>query len=682
MFVRLAAVVITAVFTSGAAFASEGLWQPDHLPLSSLNKTYGFAPDTDWIARTQRSSVGLTGGCSGAFVSPDGLVLTTRRCVETCVQKVSTADTNYVVNGYYASTGKDELACPGLGMDRLDAIEDISARIKQVLAGKAASDVRAVKRDVENECASKGAPGTHCEVVGFHGGATYSLYRYHRFDDVRLVFSPEGSVATFGGDPNNFEFPRYAFDVALLRAYENGKPVASADYFPLSTQGAKAGELTIAISNPVGGSRAKTLAQLQTDKDRDITHGLMRFGELRGVLTRYIAESDEHRRIAQGDLFAIERAFKMLRGQFEALQNADMLARKRADEQSLQDFVASDAMRKAKYGLAWDEIDRAQATYRELELPFQFKEGRGGFFSKYLGFAKALVRGAAEQDAVKRGEHVAERQSETQQLFSTAPVYPEYEKVKFTFTLTQVRDGLGLYYPFVQKAIGNESPKALANRLVDGTRLGDIAFRKALQEGGTAAIEKSDDTFVQLARLIEPDAKEVRKAMDDYEALVGRNMRLIEQARFEKYGNDAYPNPTATQRFSFGTVEGWHDGSRQVAPFADIGALFARANSEAPFMLPPSWLAAKMALTPQQHLNFVTSNDVIGSDKGAALINRQRELVGFVYSGNAASLGGDFWFDERRSRAVSVHSGALLEILRTVYKADRIVAEIDSAGRR
>lgn len=681
MLVRVAAVVVTAFFASAPAFASEGLWQPDHLPLAAVNKAYGFAPDADWISRTQRSSVRLTGGCSGAFVSPDGLVLTTPRCIEACVQKVSTAATNYAANGYYARTGKDELICPGLGMDRLDAIEDISVRIRQALAGKAAGDLRAVKKDVEKECASKGAPGTRCEVVGFHGGATHSLYRYHHFDDVRLVFSPEGSVATFGGDPNNFEFPRYAFDVALLRAYDNGKPVASADFFPLSTQDAKAGELTIAISNPAGGSRAKTLAQLQTDKDRDIAHALMRFGELRGVLTRYIAESEEHRRIAQADLFAIERLYKSFRGKFEALQDADMLARKRADEQSLQDFVAGDPARKARYGAAWDEIERAQATYREIELPFQFKEGRGGFFSKYLGFAKALVRGAAEHDAIKRGEPVPELQSETQQLFSTAPVYPDYEKVKFTFTLAQVRDGLGLYYPFVQKAIGNESPKALANRLVEGTRLGDIAVRKALQQGGTAAIESSDDTFIKLARLIEPDAKEARKQMDDYEAWVGRNGRLIEQARFEKYGDAAYPNPTATQRFSFGTVAGWHDGTRQVAPFADVADLFARANAEAPFMLPPSWVAAKGALDPKQHLNFVTSNDVIGSDKGAALIDRDRQLVGIVYSGNVASLGGDFWFDERSNRTVSVPSGAVLEVLRKVYKADRVVGELETARR-
>ena len=684
-------VTVACVFVTGAgAFAAEGMWTPDNLPKAQLQEKYKFAPDAKWAGHVQHAALRLAGGCSGSFISPTGLVLTNHHCVNSCVQQLSTADKDFIKSGFYAKEEKDEIKCPEIELNRLDTIADVTARVKQATNGKDGEAYskaeKAVKSDIEKECVGKNSANTRCDVVSLYHGGVYDVYKYHRYQDVRLVFAPEFAIAFFGGDPDNFNFPRYDLDMGVLRAYENGKPAKVVDYYPFSKNGADENELTIVVGNPGGTDRHLTIAQLETSRDVSTPHVLLLLAELRGVLEQFRTESSEHARIAQNELLGIENSYKVFKGRLEALQDPEVFNFKHRQEQELRDFVDADASRRAKYGKAWDEIAKAQATYRDIAVQYRFAEGRPGIYSEYFSFARALVRGAEERKKpnAERLREFTESQlpSVTQSLFSTAPVYPDFEKVKLVWSLTKLREWLGTDSPFVRKVLGKESPEALADKWIAATKLGDPAVRKALWDGGADAIAKSDDPFIVLARSIDPDARAIRKRYEDeVQSVVDKNSELIAAARFEKYGTGVYPDATFTQRFSFGEVKGWNEKGTWIKPFTDIAGAFAHATGFEPFALPQSWLDAKNALDLQQRLNFVTTNDIIGGNSGSPVINRNAEIVGLVFDGNIESLGGDFWFDERVNRTVAVHSGAILEALHKVYKADRLTKEIEAARK-
>lgn len=688
---KIAVPLFLALATSVSALAGEGMWTPDSLPKAQIQTQYGFTPDAKWTGRVQRAAVRLAGGCSGSFVSPNGLVLTNHHCVNSCVQQLSTADKDFIKTGFLAKDEKDEIKCPEIELNRLDQITHVTARVKKATEGKSSEDYgraeKAVKSDIEKECVGKDSETTRCDVVDLYHGGVYDVYKYHRFQDVRLVFAPELAMAFFGGDPDNFNFPRYDLDMGVLRAYENGKPARVADYFPFSKNDAEEGGMTVIVGNPGGTDRQLTIAELESTRDLDLIPYLFLLAERRGLTEQFRAESDEHWRIAQSDLFGIENSYKALRGRLEALQDPAVFALKRKQDAELRDFVNADPARKAKVGAAWDEIAKALGTYRNVETRYKFIEYGRGIGSKYFDYARALVRGAAE-----RGKPNAERLREytesklpsvTQRLFSTAPVYPDYEKVKLAWSLTKLREWLGADDAFVKQVLGKESPEMLAKKLVDGTQLGDPAVRKALWEGGADAVARSGDPFIVLARSVDPQSRAIRKQYEDQvESIIDKNSELIAAARFEKYGTRVYPDATFTERFSFGEVKGWDEKGVPVKPFTDIGGAFAHATGSYPFALPESWLAAKDKLNLQQRLDFVTTNDIIGGNSGSPVINRNAEVVGLVFDGNIHSLGGDYWYDERLNRAVSVHSGAILEALRKVYHADRLADEIEAARKR
>jgi len=681
---------VCMVLASASAFAAEGMWTPDNLPKQQLQEKYKFSPGADWIGHTRRAALRLAGGCSGSFVSPSGLVLTNHHCVNSCVQQLSTAEKDFIKSGFYAKEQKDEIKCPEIELNRLDEISDASARVKAATEGKTGEAYskaeKAVKSELEKEWAGDDSATTRCDVVNLYHGGIYDVYKYHRFQDVRLVFAPELAMAFFGGDPDNFNFPRYDLDMGVLRAYEGDKPAVVKDFFPFSKNGADAGELTIVVGNPGGTDRQLTISQLETTRDVDLLHRLLQLSEQRGVIEQFRSESEEHDRIAESDLFGTENSYKALKGRLEALQDPKVFELKRRQEAELRDYVNADPARKAKFGAAWDEIAKAQVTYREITVAHQFMEGRSGFFSKYFGYARTLVRGADE-----RAKPNAERLREfgearlpiiTQGLFSTAPVYPDYEKVKLAWSLTKIREWLGADNAFVKQVLGKESPRALAEKWVGGTKLGDPAVRKALWNDRDA-VAKSDDPFIVLARSIDPQARAIRKRMEnEVESVVDHNAELIAAARFEKYGTSVYPDATFTERFSFGEVSGWNLDGVPVKPFTDIAGAFARATGFEPFALPQTWLDAKNALNMSQRFNFVTTNDIIGGNSGSPMINRNAEIVGLVFDGNIESLGGDYWFDGSVNRTVAVHSGAILEALHKVYKADRLARELESARGR
>ena len=672
-------------FASAGSHAAEGMWTLDNLPQARMRAEYGFTPDKAWVDKVMRASIRLADGCSGSFVSRDGLVMTNHHCIVDCVEDASSAGRDLARDGFLAGKRENELRCPDVELNRLEQTTDVTDQVKaatQGLAGQAFTQAQnAVRAKLTSACVGTEKATVRCDLVNLYQGGQYQLYRYHRYSDARLVWAPERAIADFGGDPDNFNFPRYALDAALLRAYENGLPVASPEHLRFSRAGAAAGELTLVTGHPGSTRRLLTVAQLETERDTRLLRGLLSLAELRGVLTQYASQGAEAARVSQGLLDTIENAYKVTKGEFEALQDPELMRRKRADEAALKAFVAADTALRVSTGPAWAAIEAAQERYRNLEKEFGAIEGNRGFMSQHFVFARTLVRGAEERgkpNAERLPGFVDSRLPEVEQaLFSPAPIYPEFEKLKFAWALTKTRERLGPDHAFVQQLLGRESPAQLAERLIKTTTLGDVAVRRALWAGGRQAVAQSTDPFIQLALAVDPLGRALRKQMEaEVDSVELKNTELIAQARFAQRGTGLYPDATFTLRLSYGEVKGWLEQGRPVAPFTNVGGAFRRHTGATPFALPPAWLAAKDKFDPAQPMNFVTDNDIVGGNSGSPVINRNAEIVGLAFDGNIESIGGTYGFDERKNRMVAVHSGFMLDALRKVYGADALADEL------
>ncbi|MES2885021.1 MAG: S46 family peptidase [Pseudomonadota bacterium] len=673
-----------------SVFAAEGMWTLDNLPTKAIQKSTGFAPDAAWVTKVMQSSARLGNGCSGSFVSKDGLVLTNHHCARGCIQELSSAKADYIADGFLAKARADELRCPALEINRLEEISDVTAKVEAATKGTTGEAFAKARKaeiaSIESACTGEAKATKKCEVVTLYQGGRYHLYRYHRFDDVRLSFAPEQAIAFFGGDPDNFNFPRFNLDMALLRVYENGKPATVASYFPFKPEGAKEGEASFITGHPGNTERGLTVAQLETLRDLALPQRLMFSSEFRGYLTRYSAEGAEQARVAQDDLFGVENSLKARKGQLEALQDPTVFAYKKQQEDELRAAVAKNPKLKKDTGKAWQDIAKAQGVLRNIYWEHRMLESGSGFYSKYFDSARLLLRGADE-----RAKPNAERLQEfgearlpqlEQHLFSTAPIYPEYEKATLAFSLTKLREYLSPDHPMVKAVLGKDSPETVAKRLIEGTKLGDLETRKALWNGGAKAVAASSDPFIELARKVDVAARALRKTYEDeVKAIETQSAAKIAAARFATKGTSVYPDATFTLRLSYGEVKGWEEKGKPVAPFTTIGGAFERETGADPFALPKSWFKArdKGGLTLAQPFNFVSTNDIIGGNSGSPVINKNAEIIGLVFDGNIRSLGGAYWYDERSNRAVSVHAGAIVEALRKVYDAGFLADEI--AGR-
>ncbi|MGQ0699272.1 MAG: S46 family peptidase [Panacagrimonas sp.] len=682
--------LIAACCVAGNLAAAEGMWTLDNLPAKAMRDRYGFAPDAAWADHAMKASARLASGCSASFVSASGLVLSNHHCVNECVQQLSSSGTNRIRDGFYAKSHEQEVRCPEIEVNRLEQVTDVTARIAAVVEGKSgaafADAKKAEEARIESECVGKQVDTSRCDVVDLYHGGRQHLYRYHRFQDVRLVFAPEIAIAFFGGDPDNFNFPRYDLDMSLLRVYENGRPAKIEHYFPVSDKGAEAGELVMVTGHPGSTQRLLTVAQLETLRDMALPQRLFVASEFRGLLTQYSTQSAEAERVAQNDLFGVENGIKARKGMLQALQTPEVFGVKRREEELLRAFVNAEPKRREQYGDAWDAIAKAQTTYRNIYWRHRMLEGGAAFGSQYFSHARTLVRGAQE-----RAKPNAERLKEfgdarlpeiTQTLFSAAPVYPEYEQLLLKFALTKFREILGADDPAVRLLLGKESPEVLAASLIAGSKLNDPALRKALWEGGAEALTKSEDPFIQIARLVDPDARAIRKTYEnEVEAVEARSAEKLSAALFAMKGTSIYPDATFTLRLSYGEIAGWQEKGQPVPPFTTMGGAFERHTGFDPFALPASWLKSKDRINLSQRLNLVSTNDIIGGNSGSPMVNRNGEIVGLVFDGNLPSLGGSFWFDERVNRSVAVHSGAIIESLRNIYGAGALADEMSAAKR-
>jgi len=612
-------------------------------------------------------------------------VMTNHHCVHDCIEQLSSAQKDYVKSGFTAKTRADEMKCSELEVDQLTEITDVTDKVMSAtkgLEGKAFSEAqKAVMSKLEKECSGGVNEAVRCDVINLYKGGRYDLYKYRRFHDVRVAFVPEFQIAFFGGDPDNFNFPRYDLDVSFVRVYENNQPVKMDHHFKWAKTPAKEGDLTFTSGTPGRTSRLHTISKLEVERDLRIPKVLMYLSEYRGQLTEFQKRGPEQKRFSNATLFYVENGFKAYKGKLFALNDKAFFGQKVADENALRQKVLADpSMRDAYYG-AWGEIEKAQVEFRKIHDAYHFIEGNMGFRSELASLAKTLVRASEElpKPNEKRLREFAEAKIPhlKQQLFTAAPIYEEFEIFTLTFSLTKLRESLGADDPFVKKLFGKESPETLATRVIKGSKLKDIATRKAIFEGGKKALDAANDPLIELFKKIDGDQRAIRKRYEEnVEAVENKNGELIAKARFAVYGTSIYPDATGSHRISYGTIKGYQEGAKFVKPITTFAGAFERHTGEDPFALPASWLAAKAKLNPSTPFNFVSTNDIIGGNSGSPVFNKNSEIVGLIFDGNIQSLGGDYGFDPSVNRAVSVHVAALTEALDKIYGASRVVDEL------
>jgi hypothetical protein len=663
------------------ARADEGMWPMNNVPSDRISQLYGFKPDQAWLDKVRLGSARLAQGCSASFVSPHGLVMTNHHCAHQCIEQISQKGQDFVANGFYATTQEAEKKCPQLEVNQLVAITDVTEPMRAATANKsgtAFSDAKkAEETKLEQACAT--SPELRCDVVELYHGGKYNLYKYRRYQDVRLVFAPEFAAAFFGGDPDNFNFPRYDLDVSFLRIYENGKPAETTNYFPFSAHGAAANELTFVSGHPGRTSRELTVSELLFERRVRLAKRLASLAELRGQLTEFARRGAEQKRYSNMLLFSVENSLKALTGRQQALLETSLIQSKKADEKKLRARIAQD--KRPGFANAYATIDAALKTYADIYDALDMLERGRAFDGHLFEFARDLVRAADEREKPNeqrlREYTDAARPQLEQELLSPAPLYDDLEILRLTFGLTKLREALGTDDPRVRAILGKKSPARLASELVKGTTLKNLAVRKQLLAGGKAAVDASKDPLIALARAVDPEARTLRKRYEDeVEGALNRAHEALSTVRFEAHGTSVYPDATFTLRLSYGQVKGWTERGVNVAPFTTMAGAFERNTGEDPFALPKKWLAAKPKLALDTPLDFVTTNDIIGGNSGSPVINKNAEIVGLIFDGNIHSLGGEYWFDASKNRAVAVHSSAILEALTNIYSAKRIADEL------
>ncbi len=667
--------------------ADEGMWLFNNPPSKILKEKYGFQPTAEWLEHLQQSSVRFNSGGSGSFVSSNGLVMTNHHVGADMLQKISTPERDYLKTGFYARRQEDEIRAPDLELNVLMSIEDVTDRINAaVKPGMSPAEAfqarRAEMNTIEKESFDK--TGLRSDVVTLYQGGQYHLYRFKKYTDVRLVFAPEQAIAFFGGDPDNFEYPRFDLDVCFFRVYENGRPASPPHFLKWSPAGPEDGELVFVSGHPGRTNRLNTVAHLEFLRDRVYPGLLQRLFRREVLLSTYSERSRENARRAQDELFGYQNSRKARLGGLAGLQDPAIMGAKQIEERRLRAAIDADAQLKSNYGSAWDEVAEALRVWEPIYQPMVLLEQAAAFNSEYFSIARTLVR-LAEETAKPNAERLREfresnLESLQQMLFSEAPIYDDLETLKLADSLSMFMEMAGANDPLVQKVLAGKSPRQRAAELVAGTRLREVAVRKALAEGGPKAIEASPDPMIQLARLVDPAARRVRKV---YEEKVEEPLRQayakIANARFALLGPEMYPDATFTLRLAFGTVKGYTENGRVIPPWTTIAGAYERSaehDNRPPFQLPQSWLDRKAHLDLNTPMNFVSTPDIIGGNSGSPVVNRRGEVVGLIFDGNIHSLVLDFIYTEEQARAVSVHSAAIVEALRKIYDAGPLADEL------
>ena len=676
--------LVLCLLAAPPLLADEGMWTFDNPPLKRLKEVYGFEPTKEWLDKMRLASVRFNDGGSGSFVSADGLMLTNHHVGLQCVQNLSTAENDYVVSGYITPSRDKEPACPGYEVNVLMSIEDVTAKVKSAskpeMSDKAAAEARkAATAQLEKACADK--TGMRCDVIKLYQGSEYALYTYKKYTDVRLVFAPEQQIAFFGGDPDNFTFPRHDLDICFFRAYENGRPAKPAAYLPWATTPLKDGDLTFVSGNPGGTSRLYSMAELEAERDVALPWTLKLLKRSLGVLRTYSQRGPEQERRAKAQVFSLENSFKALDGRLTALQDQKAMAAKAAAEKDLRAKVTADPALAKSLGDPWGAIAAVEKKVAARAAEMR-TIGFGG--SRLLSLAATIVRYPVEKAKPNDVRFEEYRDSNLasleNNLYSPAPIYDDLQETTLADRLTLVREELGREHPYVKAVLQGQAPAEVARRAVTGTKLKDAEVRKQLVAGGKAAVDASADPMIALARRIDPLSREMRKWLeDDVEAVITRNGEKIAEARWKMLGKTVAPDANFTLRLSYGPVKSFPAEGTIVAPFTTFHGLYDRSASwggKEPWNLPKRYVERKSALDLETPLNFVSTADIIGGNSGSPSINRAGEFVGIIFDGNIQSLALDYFYTEEQSRAVSVDARGILEALRKVYQANTLADEL------
>lgn len=680
---QASAALLAAAFFSPAVRADEGMWTFDNPPAKQLQEKYNFTPTQEWLDHLRLSSVRLNDGGSGSFVSPHGLLLTNHHVARGQLQKNSSAEHDYIRDGFYASTPEQEMKSQDLEVNVLVSYENVTDRVNTATKGAKNTEEefakrRAVIAEIQKESTEK--TGFRSDVVTLYQGGEYWLYRYKKYTDVRLVFAPEQQAAFFGGDPDNFTYPRYNLDMALYRVYENGKPIDSKDYLKWNPQGAGDGDLVFVSGHPGSTQRLATYASLVFDRDT-VTPIIIQVLKRRiATLKDYSERGPEQTRQAASQIFGLENSLKVYVGRLAGLQDKNLMEKKKREEEDFREKVDANPELKQRYGQAWDGVAEAidKAKPRIKEQYFRSTD------SQLAGLAVTLVTYVAEiqkPDGERlEGFHDSQLESLRLRLFSPAPIYPEMEIARMTSALEAGVKELGPNDPWIKAVLDGRTPKDAANQMISGTKVGDAAFRKSLAEGGQTAVEASTDPLIAMARRIDPIRREQIKWFErNVQSVEQRSGEELGRARFAVYGKNTYPDATFTLRLSYGQVMGYPMNGTKAPYKTTLYGLYDRAasfNDKVPFDLPKRYVDGKDKLDLATPFNFVTTNDIIGGNSGSPVVNRQGDIVGLIFDGNIQSLVGDFVYDSYQNRAVAVHTAVMTEALKKLYGAQKLVDEL------
>jgi V8-like Glu-specific endopeptidase len=676
--------VLLVCFAALPAFAEEGMWTFDNFPSNQVKQTYGVDVTPAWLDHVRLSTIRLT-NCTASFVSPEGLILTNHHCVESCLAELSSKSVSRVELGFAVPNRSAEQRCFAQFADVLVGTENVTDAVARAISGlndtaanKARKRTLTTLEQICEQASSRSASGKlRCQAVTLYQGGQYFLYKYKHYDDVRLVFAPEADIASFGGDPDNFQFPRWSLDFSMLRAYENGKPASTPNYLQINFRGPAPNQLVFVAGHPGSTARLQTRAQLEFDRDMPLPITLIRASELRGRLIQFGKTNPVDDRIVQAPLNSLQNAIKVRRKELEALNDASLMAGKTMTEEKLR------ASAKFSGADPWHEIESATARERALYLQYTFLESSAGFNSGLFRDARILLRGAEERtkrntDRLREFTDASLPQIQ-RDLYANIPVYPELEVLTLSYSLERMREWLGPDHPVVRRLLSKESPDALATRLIAETKLDDTEVRKQLWQGGKAAVSASRDPMIEFARAVDADARAIRKQYEDeVEAPIAAAAEKIAAARFIAYGTNVYPDATFTLRLNYGTVQGWVENGTPIEPFTHLDRIFERATGASPFKVPDAWIHAKEQLDMRTPFCISTTSDIVGGSSGSPLIDADGKIVGLMFDGNIHSIAGHYGFDPANNRAIAVHPAIIREALDKVYGAKALLAELNA----
>jgi len=699
-----AILTLVTLALASLAFADEGMWLFNAFPGDKVQAKYGFKPSQEWLDHVRLSSARAPNG-SSSFVSPDGLIFTNHHIAQGCIHDLSTGGKDYMKNGFYAPTTAEEPKCPGVEFVVLVGIEDVTAKVNAAAKpGMSSAETGKAEREVmsalEKDCSVN---RMRCDVVTLYSGALYHLYKYKTYSDIRLVMAPEFDIAFFGGDPDNFEYPRYDLDISFFRAYENGEPAKTPDYLKWSKTGIKDGDLVFVSGHPGRTSRLLTMDQLAFLRDYQYPMQMAAYANRVAMLEKYSSQSAENSREAESDLFSTQNSQKAYLGYNSGLHDKQLMDKKASEEKALRNYLNADAKLKQEYGDPWAKISNAVNVQKEIYKPLFYVQGAtltassvddvnaaerlGGFQGSLASYARLLVRVTAEKDKPNgerlRGYQDSGLPSLEQKLFSTAPIYKSLQIAQLAQSLSEMQEALGTNNEAVKVALAGKSPEARAKKLIDGTQLQDVAYRKQLYEGGKAAVDASNDPLIVMMRAVDPYARAVRKRYDDeVDTVLRKNAGDIAKLRFTQGGLGVPPDATFTLRLSYGAIVGYELKGKHVPWYTTLGGAYehaAKHGSKSPYELPASWIKSKTALDLKTPFDTVSTPDIIGGNSGSPLINKDAEVVGIIFDGNIESLPWNFVYDDVVGRSISTDSRAIMEVLRKIYHADALADELSGA---